>query len=109
MGFGMGFGFLGLLIMLLFWVGIILLAVWLVRSVFSNNSNQTSATSQSQKNSDALEILAQRYARGEITREQYDVMKHDLSWPNPSFRLWDPGSIQTGIFYINHLYSEKNI
>jgi uncharacterized membrane protein len=27
----------------------------------------------------ALEILAQRYARGEITREQYEIMKQDLS------------------------------
>jgi putative membrane protein len=76
MGFGMGFGILGLLIMLLFWGGIIFLAVWFVKAIFSNNSNHNSSTNQ---RSDAPEILAQRYARGEITREQYEIMKRDIS------------------------------
>jgi putative membrane protein len=30
------------------------------------------------RGSTALEILNQRYARGEITREQYDLMKRDI-------------------------------
>lgn len=30
------------------------------------------------ENPKALDILNQRYAIGEITREQYQVMKHDL-------------------------------
>ena len=79
MGFGMGFGLLGLLFMLLFWGGLILLAVWLVRIIFSSSSNNNSSTPQSGKSSNALEILAQRYARGEITREQYEIMKQDIS------------------------------
>lgn len=40
-----------------------------------------SATSKNTTNANAgasLEILRQRYARGEITREQFDQMKHDL-------------------------------
>lgn len=79
MGFGMGFGVIGLLFMLLFWIGLILLAVWLVRVVFSGISRNTSSTPPSKKSSSALEILAQRYARGEITREQYEIMKEDIS------------------------------
>ena len=78
---GMGFGLLGLLVMLLFWVGLILLAVWLVRAIFTGSSNSHTYTSRhgESTNSNALEILAQRYARGEITREQYEIMKEDLS------------------------------
>ena len=79
MGFGMGFGVFGLLFMLLFWIGLILLAVWLVRVVFSGISGNRSSTPPSKKGSNALEILAQRYARGEITREQYEIMKDDIS------------------------------
>jgi len=78
MGFGMGFGGIGLLVMLLFWGGLIFLAVWLVKTLFSSNSNNR-PTSDQGKNTTALEILAQRYARGEITREQYELMKQDLS------------------------------
>jgi hypothetical protein len=33
MGFGMGFGILGLLLMVLFWGGLIALVIWLVRSM----------------------------------------------------------------------------
>ncbi len=77
MGFGMGFSILGVLIMLVFWVGLIFLAVWLVKSVFSS-SNRSSNASTTPKELNAMEILAQRYARGEITRDQYEMMKHDL-------------------------------
>ena len=79
MGFGMGFGFLGLLILLLFLVGVVFLAVWLIRGVLSGDSNRISSGQQPRKNAEALEILSQRYARGEITREQYESMKNDLS------------------------------
>jgi putative membrane protein len=79
MGFGMGFGFIGLLLMLLFWGGLIFLAVWLVRVIFSSNSNNNSFSPRSSNGENALEILAQRYARGEITREQYEIMKQDIS------------------------------
>jgi putative membrane protein len=78
MGIGMGFGFIGLLFMFLFWGALILLAVWLVRAIFSSSSQHDSSGSQPRPESSALEILSQRYARGEITREQYEIMKQDL-------------------------------
>jgi len=77
MGFGMGLGGIGLLIMLLFLGGLIFLAVWLVKTLFSGNSNNQSSNHDG-KNTDAREILAERYARGEITREQYEIMKQDI-------------------------------
>lgn len=75
MGFGFGMGALGLIWMLLFWGGIILLAVWLINLLFP-------ATKESQERSEkflsAPEILKARYARGEITQEQYQEMLHTI-------------------------------
>jgi len=76
-----GFGFLGIFLMLLFWVGLILLMVWLVRSLFGAK-DLTQYRSQDSTMS-AKEILDQRYARGELTREQYDQMKSDLNRAYP--------------------------
>lgn len=76
MGFGMGFGFIGLLLMILFWGGLILLAIWLVRSIFQG-SNQ-SAQHSTDRSVTARQILDERYARGEITREQYELMRQDI-------------------------------
>jgi putative membrane protein len=75
-GFGMGFGLLGLLFMLIFWGGLILLAVWLVRALFSTNAGRD--LNAGGKNQSARQILDQRYARGEISREQYEIMKQDI-------------------------------
>jgi putative membrane protein len=73
MGWG-GFGFnpLGWIIMLLFWVliigGVVLLAVWLFREV-------TPAVAGPSVPTRSLEVLKERFARGEITREQYEEMR----------------------------------
>ncbi len=62
------------LIMMIFWllvlVGIVLLVVWLVRQVTRHEPRSGASR--------ALEILQERYARGEITREQYEQMRRDL-------------------------------
>jgi putative membrane protein len=68
MGFGMIAG------MLLFWIAIIVLAVLLVRGLFQ--TNRSSGTNQPQS---ARQILEQRYARGEINQEQYQLMLKDIS------------------------------
>jgi len=57
-----GFGWLGMLLMALFWIGVIVLVVWGLTHVFS--------TRQPRVELDAEEILKQRYARGEISREE---------------------------------------
>ena len=65
-----GWGIWGWLMMPLFWGGIILLVVWLVREVSGTNSSQSHR---------ALEILKERYAKGEISREEFEAKKKDLT------------------------------
>ena len=73
----MGFGLIGVVLMILFWGGLILGAVWLVRAVFQPG-NQSGSRTQSTQEQSARDILDRRYARGEITREQYEAMRKDL-------------------------------
>jgi putative membrane protein len=75
-GFGLGFGLIGFVFMLIFWGGLILLAVWLVRALFSTNASRD--RNADDNNLNARQILDQRYARGEINREQYEIMKQDI-------------------------------
>lgn len=71
----MGFFILRIGLMLILWIGIIFLAVGMVWMIFRD----TSKKSQSGKSLSAREILDQRYSMGEITREQYEMMKKDLT------------------------------
>ncbi len=76
MGYGMmgGFGLVGLVINVAIIIGIVVLVVWAVRRFNTSGSNwNQSVASQSPR-----EILQARYARGEITREQYQQMLSDL-------------------------------
>lgn len=77
-GYGMqGFGFnpFGAILSLVLWAliiaGVVLLVVWLVRSGGRTLPGAPSGDA-------ALEILKARYARGEITQEQFNTIKHDL-------------------------------
>ena len=74
-GFGMGFGGIGAIGMILFWVAVIAGIVWLVRTVGGSNAQ---FPMQAQGGVNAREIIDQRYARGELDREEYDAMKQDL-------------------------------
>ncbi len=76
MGMGFGLGLLGLLFMVLFWGGLIVGAIWLVNALFPRNV-QTS-TPPAGRDLSAREILDRRYSRGEITREQYELMRQDI-------------------------------
>ncbi|MBP7846003.1 MAG: SHOCT domain-containing protein [Candidatus Pacebacteria bacterium] len=66
---GMGGG----LMMIVFWVAIVFLVIWLVRGLRSENSHFGSLNS---KNS--LDILKERYAKGEIDRKEFEEKKKDL-------------------------------
>jgi putative membrane protein len=70
-------GGLGLILTLIFWVGLIVaiatLVVWAVRRA----RVPATASSASGPNT-AREILQAQYARGEITREQYELKKQDI-------------------------------
>lgn len=78
MGIGMGFGGIGLILMLLVWGGLILGGIWLVRTVFtSSQPNQSGKMTTNQPS--PREIADQRYARGEIDREECEQIKADLT------------------------------
>jgi uncharacterized membrane protein len=68
---------LRLLFLLVLWIGIILLAVWLARRLFQ----ESGAKRKPPRPLTAREILDRRYTRGEITRQQYELMKKDISDP----------------------------
>ena len=79
---GFGFGGFGFFFMLLFWLLIIGLVVWVIAQVFSRTNTQTTgggSTQISTQQNTALEVLKQRYARGEITKSEYEEMRRELS------------------------------
>lgn len=73
--FGFGFNPIGAIISLVVWAlvigGIVLLVVWLVRNAGRTTLGAASGESP-------LDILKARYAKGEITKEQFDSIKRDL-------------------------------
>lgn len=71
-GWGMGFGWI---FMILFWALIILGIVALARWLFSAGGFGGGSGGSSKA---PLEILKERYARGEINREQYEQMRREL-------------------------------
>jgi putative membrane protein len=68
-GWGMG---LMMFFGLIFWGGIIALIIWAVNRMTRHEHSQGEKPTP-------LEIARERYARGEITKEQYEQFKKDLT------------------------------
>ena len=68
MNFGMGWWWI---------IGLIFVAViiWAIVRSTNQNNNQNVV-----KNNSALDILNERYARGEIDKEEYEMKKRDLGY-----------------------------
>jgi putative membrane protein len=67
---GMGWWMVfGVVLMILFWGGLIALAVWGIRRLIRHDSIDKK---------EPLEIAKERYAKGEITKQQYEQIKKDL-------------------------------
>jgi putative membrane protein len=62
---------LGFIFFIAIIVGIILLIVWLAKRA-------THSVSEPKTNTKALDVLNERYAKGELTKEQYEDIKKDL-------------------------------
>ncbi len=85
-GFGCGsfgmFGWWGLILNAVFGIvilaGLIWLAVWTVRR-FNNGNHTNSGITAITQSTSAIEQAQLRYARGEITREQYQQILADIS------------------------------
>ncbi|MBI4295551.1 MAG: SHOCT domain-containing protein [Chloroflexi bacterium] len=68
-GFGIGGGLMGI-----FWIIVLGLIIWATVSW----SRGSSGSSDLPKGDTPLEILKKRYARGEISKEEYEEKKKDL-------------------------------
>jgi putative membrane protein len=73
---GFGFGIGGLFLMVLVWIILIAGAVWLIKMIFSGTTPQPGEDPG--RNENAIDILNKRYARGELNREEFEIMKSDL-------------------------------
>ena len=86
-----GWGWIGIIVMVLFWVAVIVGIVYLVRALArrpgagegqqgpSGAPGAQAPTQASQGKSEPLRILEERYARGEIDREEFLQRKADLT------------------------------
>lgn len=70
-GWGMGWGLFGLVHMLVWWLLIILGIVALSKFAFGHKKGDAQQDS-------ALTILRERFARGEIGKEEFDACRRDL-------------------------------
>ncbi len=68
-----GMGWLGMAMMLFVWIGVIALVIWGLSGLFPRSRATTEP--------DALEIVRRRYARGEISREEYVQATETLRVP----------------------------
>jgi putative membrane protein len=69
-GYGWGWWVFGMLMMLVFWGGLAALIVYLVRGGPGRDSGRSAP--------DARAILEERFARGEISREEFEERKRVL-------------------------------
>jgi putative membrane protein len=72
-----GMGWFGGIFMIVFWiliiVGLVFLIKWLIQSTGHGKSSAGASSTR------ALDILRERYARGEIDKTQFESMKRDLT------------------------------
>ncbi len=67
-GWGMGFGWL---YMIIFWIAMIVAIFYFARTAFKTSDCMMQHESP-------LDILKRRYAKGELTREEFERAKEDL-------------------------------
>jgi putative membrane protein len=70
-GFGWGGMWFGWLMMIGFIIAVVVLVVWLVRLSTPGAATRTESAGSDRRTPLALEILQARYARGEISKEEY--------------------------------------
>ena len=75
MNWGYGTNWLGTLIWLAILIAVVVAIIALVRWMTISSSSTTYPHHSSDS---AMEILRRSYAKGEITKEQFTAMKHDL-------------------------------
>ena len=71
---GWGFGGIMLALMILFWGAVIYAIVWLIRGPKDGRYHPRDW----ERSKSALDILKERYAKGEINKEEFEAKKKDL-------------------------------
>ena len=73
---GWGMGWFGGIFMVVFWILILVGLVFVIRWLLQATSKKGD---YGQRGSRAIDILKERYARGEIDKTQFEAMKRDLA------------------------------
>ena len=73
---GWGMGWFGMIFMIIFWGLIIFGLVSLIRWLIQNTSSKGQTGVRAGSN--AMDILKERYAKGEISRDELESMKRDI-------------------------------
>lgn len=68
-----GYGGFGMIIWIVILIAIVLLIAWLVRSQTSSGMHHSAP-----RRSSGLDVLEERYARGDINRDEYLQKKKDI-------------------------------
>ncbi len=81
-GDGMGWWMLwGGLMMIFFWGAIVGLIVWAIQSMTRRESSQEDVRQIGPSGRSPLDIAKERYARGEVGREEFEKIKRDVEEP----------------------------
>ncbi|MHB1652577.1 MAG: SHOCT domain-containing protein [Desulfitobacteriaceae bacterium] len=67
-------GLIGMAVQLIFWIGLVMLGIYLFRRIGRPGVSFGSSV----RNNASLDILRERYARGEIDSEEYQRRKQNL-------------------------------
>jgi len=73
--YGGGMGFFGGFMMIIFWVAIIFFIVWAVKEVSGRKTDSRGGDGTSRT---AMDILKERYAKGEIDKAEFEIKRKDL-------------------------------
>ena len=78
-----GHHWLALLFFVVLVVALLLIAISLARVAFSRRTSQAAVAAGSAPADDALSVLRLRYARGEVSREEFLLVHGDLGGGSP--------------------------
>lgn len=70
---GYGFGLFGMIIWIVVLIAVVAIVIWLVRSVIGHGVDHVPP-----RRSSGLDVLEERYARGEIDRDEYLQKRKDI-------------------------------
>ena len=74
---GYGFGPIHMIFWVVILIAVVVAVVWLVRSMMSGGAGGVGSNGPARR-SPGLDVLEERYARGEINRDEYLQKKRDI-------------------------------